>query len=123
MGPMGTRKRRTGGLVYSSEHGAVCPGCGHPLSACACSRASPAPTTPDRGVLVRRESKGRKGKEVTLVTGVPLAPGELSELGQTLKKKCGSGGTVKDGVIEIQGDHRDRVVEVLEGRGFKVRRA
>ncbi len=123
---MASRKRRTGGLVYSSEHGEICSGCGHPRAACACSQETAAPATAGGPVVVRRESKGRKGKEVTVVTGLPLAPAELTELGKQLKKKCGAGGTVKDvrdGTIEIQGDHRDRVVEVLEGRGFKVRRS
>ena len=74
-------------------------------------------------VRVGRETKGRKGKGVTLVTGVPLAAAELAKLGKELKKKCGTGGTVKDGVIEIQGDHRDRLVAELEKRGWTVKRA
>jgi translation initiation factor 1 len=72
---------------------------------------------------VGRETKGRKGKGVTVITGVPLPPTELTELGAALKKLCGSGGTVKGGVIEIQGDHRDRLVEELAKRGWTVKRA
>ena len=72
---------------------------------------------------VMRETKGRKGKGVTLIQGVPLPPAELAELAARLKRKCGSGGTVKAGVIEIQGDHRDRLVTELEALGWKVRRA
>lgn len=73
-------------------------------------------------VRVGRETKGRKGSGVTVVTGVPLAGDELAALASALKKKCGSGGTVKGGVIEIQGDHRDQIVAELSGRGWKVKR-
>ena len=70
-----------------------------------------------------RETKGRKGKGVTLVTGVPLDAQELPLLAKRLKNLCGAGGTVKSGVIEIQGDHRDRIVAELQGRGWTVKRA
>ena len=70
-----------------------------------------------------RESKGRKGKEVTLIQGVSLPPAELAELAAKLKRSCGSGGTVKGHVIEIQGDHRDRLVTELEALGWTVKRA
>ena len=71
-------------------------------------------------VKVRRETSGRRGKAVTTVTGVPGADAELRDLAGRLKKRCGVGGSVKDGVIELQGDHRDVVVEVLRGEGFDV---
>ena len=74
-------------------------------------------------VRVRREVKGRRGKTVTTIEGVPLPDGELRDLGSELKRRCGSGGAVKDGVIEIQGDHRDALVAELEGRGYTVKRA
>jgi translation initiation factor 1 len=74
-------------------------------------------------VRVRRETKGRKGKSVTVITGVPLSPTDLAELGKQLKKRCGSGGTIKAGTIEIQGDHRDTLVQELEGRGWTVKRS
>jgi translation initiation factor 1 len=74
-------------------------------------------------VRVSRETKGRGGKAVTLVKGVALDPTALVELGKKLKAACGSGGTVKDGVIEVQGDHCDRIVEVLKAQGFTVKRA
>ena len=69
-----------------------------------------------------RSSKGRKGKTVTSVTGVPLPPDELRDLARDLKRLCGTGGTLKDGVIEIQGDHRAALVEELERRGIRVKR-
>jgi translation initiation factor 1 len=71
---------------------------------------------------VGRSSKGRKGKTVTSVTGVPLPDDALRDLSKDLKRLCGTGGTLKDGVIEIQGDHRDTLVDELERRGFRVRR-
>ena len=70
-----------------------------------------------------RQTKGRKGKGVTVVTGLPLSDAELAELGADLKRRCGSGGTVKAGVIEIQGDHRDVVVAELAARGWAAKRA
>ena len=71
-------------------------------------------------VKVRRETSGRRGKAVTTVSGVPLRDAELEELAGRLKKRCGVGGSVKDGVVELQGDHRDVVVEVLRGEGYDV---
>ena len=69
-------------------------------------------------VKVRREVAGRRGKAVTTVSGVPVDDAGLKELAGKLKKRCGVGGSIKDGVIEIQGDHRDVVVEILEGEGY-----
>lgn len=114
-------KRERGGLVYSTEHGRICPGCGRPVDACECRSSSM--TVADGLVRVSRETKGRKGKGVTLITGVPLAGEELKALAKTLKARCGSGGTVRDGVIEIQGDHRDLLLAVLSEKGWKVKRA
>ncbi len=74
-------------------------------------------------VRVGRETKGRRGKGVTVVTGLRLAPAELLALAAELKRACGSGGTVKDGVIEIQGDHRDRIVAELGRRGLPAKRS
>lgn len=109
-----------GGLVYSTELGRTCPRCRRPLSQCTCGKAS-APVG-DGNVRVGRETKGRKGKGVTVVSGVPLGGAELEALATHLKKRCGSGGTVKDGVIEVQGDHRDLIVAELQGRGWNVKR-
>lgn len=109
-----------GGLVYSTDLGRTCPKCRRPLSQCTCGkRAAP---IGDGNVRVGRETKGRKGKGVTVVSGVPLAGDALEALATQLKKRCGSGGTVKDGVIEVQGDHRDVIVAELQGRGWNVKR-
>jgi translation initiation factor 1 len=74
-------------------------------------------------VRVSRETKGRGGKAVTLVSGITLADKDLDALGKQLKAACGSGGTVKDGVIEVQGDHIDRIVALLVAQGYKAKRA
>jgi translation initiation factor 1 len=113
--------RRGGGLVYSSGQGRMCPTCERPHDACVCQKASaPAAGGP---VRVGRETKGRKGGGVTVVTGLPLAAGELKALAKELKARCGVGGTVKGGTIELQGDKRDRVVELLVARGFAAKRS
>jgi len=110
------------GIVYSTRHGSMCPRCRQPLKKCACGRELSVPRG-DGIVRVGRQTQGRKGKGVTVVTGVPLTAPELARLGKELKKKCGTGGTVKDGVIEIQGDHRDRLVAELQARGWTVKRS
>ena len=113
--------RGAGGLVYSTEHGRMCPACRKPVAQCSCRRAAaPVATGP---VRVRRETKGRAGKGVTVIMGVPLDSAGLAELAKRLKQTCGSGGTVKDGSIEIQGDHCDLVMEELKKRGWVVKRA
>jgi translation initiation factor 1 len=119
-----TRPRGSGGLVYSTEHGRTCPQCRRPVAACACRAGAAAPTAPSDGVVrVSRETGGRGGKTVTVVRGLPLAPEALAELAKALKATCGTGGTVKDGAIELQGEHRDAVVARLEREGWRVRRA
>ena len=112
----------SGGLVYSTDSGRMCPGCRQPLAQCQCGAKQVAP--PGDGVVrVSRESKGRGGKAVTLVRGLALDAMALQQLGKQLKTACGSGGTVKDGVIEVQGDHCDRLVELLKAQGHVVKRA
>ncbi len=108
--------------VYSSEGGRTCPECGRPVGDCVCGSRKNAPPS-DGTVRVSRETKGRKGKGVTVVTGVPLAGVELADLAKQLKNRCGAGGTVKNGIIEIQGDHRDRVVAELQQRGWTVKKS
>ncbi|NMM75204.1 translation initiation factor [Acidovorax sp. SRB_14] len=111
-----------GGLVYSTEAGRMCPACRQPVAQCLCKAAKPVPAG-DGTVRVSRETKGRGGKAVTLVKGVPLDEAGLVQLGKQLKAACGSGGTVKDGVIEVQGDHVERVLEALKKLGHRVKRA
>ena len=111
------------GLVYSTEGGRMCPDCRQPLAQCACRQAAAAQVLGDGNVRVSRETKGRGGKAVTLVKGLALDEAGLVQLGKQLKAACGSGGTVKDGVIEVQGDHVERVLAALQAQGHKARRA
>ncbi len=115
-------KERDRGIVYSTEHGRMFPECGKPAGACACNKKN-SPPAGDGVVRVSRETKGRKGKGVTLITGIPADEARLKELGKELKARCGAGGTVRDGVIEIQGDHRQVLLEELKKRGFTVKLA
>jgi translation initiation factor 1 len=110
-------------IVYSTGIGERCPNCLRAIGACVCKKGTPGKASADGVVRVSRETQGRKGKGVTVVTGLGLAPAELDALATELKKKCGSGGTSTDGRIEIQGDHRDRLVEELTRRGWKTKRA
>ena len=116
-------KKSTSALVYSSESGRMCPLCNRPVSGCVCRKSAVIALSGDGVVRVGRETKGRKGKGMTLISGVPLPPDELKKLAQELKKKCGTGGTLKDGVIEIQGDHRDVLVDLLKAKGWTVKRS
>ncbi len=111
-------------LVYSTETGRMCPKCGKPISSCICKsrKKNALPSGGDGTIRVGRETKGRKGKGVTVINGLPLNEIELKFLAKELKQKCGTGGTAKDGVIEIQGDQRDTMVEELQKRGYKVKR-
>jgi translation initiation factor 1 len=114
--------KANGGIVYSTEHGKMCPVCRKPLAECICRRNTSIPVS-DGIVRVSRETKGRKGKGVTLIKGLTLDAIALAQLGKQLKSACGSGGTVKEGVIEIQGDHCEFVIENLKKRGWTVKRA
>ena len=109
-------------LVFSTLHGRMCPDCEKPVAKCVCSK-NKLPLKGDGIIRVSRETKGRKGKCVSLVSGVPLDHGKLLELAKRLKQKCGSGGTVKDGVIEIQGDHRETIVKELAAEGYSAKKA
>ena len=99
-------------IVFSSDKGRIKP-----------EKKKPAAPKGDGIVRVGRETKGRKGKGMTVVTGVPLHPEGLRDLAKKLKQKCGTGGTVKGGIIEIQGDHRDLLVTELTALGYSVKRA
>ncbi|PLX94019.1 MAG: stress response translation initiation inhibitor YciH [Desulfuromonas sp.] len=108
--------------VYSSDKGRLCPTCTQPVASCRCNKKKAVPPPKGDGVVrIGRESKGRKGKGVTLITGMTLNPDELKALAADLKKLCGCGGTVKDGVIEIQGEQRQTLFDALQKRGFKVK--
>ena len=101
----------------------MCPECRRPTEQCRCKQKAARSPSGDGTVRVSRQTKGRKGKGVTVVTGLPLTAAELEKLARDLKKKCGSGGTVRDGVIEIQGEHRDTLVEELTRRGYPAKRS
>ena len=117
------RKPVSGGLVYSTDSGRMCPVCRQPLAACVCAANAAKAPAGDGIVRVSRETKGRGGKAVTVVRGVPLDEAALAVLGQRLRRACGAGGTAKNGVIEVQGDHADRLVEALKAEGYVVKRA
>ncbi|MGE4286916.1 MAG: translation initiation factor Sui1 [Phycisphaerae bacterium] len=108
------------GIVFSTEFGRMCPDCGKPIDGCVC-RAEQAPPAGDGIVRLCRETKGRKGKGVTVITGLPLTNSEMKQLARELKARCGCGGTLRDGVIEIQGDKRDLLKKTLEEKGYKVK--
>ncbi|SFM12774.1 translation initiation factor Sui1 [Halopseudomonas yangmingensis] len=110
-----------GGLVYSTETGRMCPDCRQPQADCRCGEA--VVPAGDGVVRVRRETKGRGGKTVTTVSGVPLAGEELKALAKRIKARCGCGGALKDGVIEIQGDQVALLCDWLAAEGFRVKRA
>lgn len=109
-------------LVYSTDVGRRCPNCQRPIAECVCKRGTPGKAVAGP-VRVSREIQGRKGKGVTVVTGLGLAVSDLETLAGELKKRCGSGGTVTNDRIEIQGDHRDAIVAELVKRGFQAKRA
>jgi translation initiation factor 1 len=114
------QRNSNGGLVYSTDGGRMCPECRQPVSSCTCkAKAVPAG---DGVARVSRQTKGRGGKSVTVIKGLALDADALALLGKQLRTACGSGGTVKDGVIEVQGDHCERVMEELKKRGHQVKR-
>ena len=115
--------RGKGRLVYSTGVGRICPGCGWPANDCTCSsRRPPGESIPNRIVAkLRMEKKGRGGKTVTVVDGLPNNADFLNALCSELKRACGTGGAVDEGTIELQGDLRDRVRECLAGKGFVVK--
>lgn len=110
-------------LVYSTDSGRMCPACRQPLAGCTCKQAAKAQPVGDGAVRVSREKQGRGGKTVTVVRGLPLGADELTALGKRLRAACGAGGTAKDGVLEVQGDHAERLVTLLLAEGFKAKRA
>ncbi|RVU47619.1 translation initiation factor Sui1 [Rubrivivax rivuli] len=111
------------GLVYSTDTGRMCPACRQPLAACLCKALAKAVPAGDGTARVTREKQGRGGKTVTVVRGLALDAEALGALGKRLRSACGAGGTAKDGVLEVQGDHADKVLTLLLAEGFKAKRA
>ena len=114
-----------GGLVYSTDAGRMCPDCRQPVTSCSCKAQAQAQqlSKTDGVVRVSLQTKGRGGKSVTLVKGLPLDAVGLAELAKQLRNACGSGGTVKDGVVEVQGDHVATVMAALQKQSYVVKRA
>jgi translation initiation factor 1 len=108
-------------VVYSTEQGRICPGCGNPVNQCNCRKQKS--LSGDGNVRVSRETKGRKGKAVTLIKGLDMDTATLALMSKKLKAMCGSGGTVKEGVIEIQGNHIERMLGYLKKQGVRAKRA
>jgi translation initiation factor 1 len=109
-------------LVYATGIGTLCPNCRRAVRDCVCPKGAPGAVRPG-GVRVGRETKGRAGKGVTTVTGLPLSASDLETLAARLKKRCGSGGTVREGVIEIQGEHRETIVAELGKLGWPAKKS
>ncbi len=120
---MSSLRDQLSGLVYSTESGRQCPDCGEPQSQCRCDELDEQAriASLDGVVRIRRETSGRKGKGVTTIQGIPLTEPDLKMLAKKLKQRCGTGGSVKDGIIEIQGDHRVTLKEALESEGYTVK--
>ena len=113
-------------LVSSTATGRICPKYQSPISACKCKKKRPEPkfqSKPDGILRIRREVKERKGKTVTTISGFDLDDKALNLLSKQLKQHCGTGGSDKDGVVIIQGDHREAIKSLLEGQGYTVKLA
>lgn len=108
-------------LVYSSSGNNQCPRCGKELRKCKCPSQQPDTTASKQSVLIQRQSKGRGGKQVTVVTGLMLRKSDMSSLLKALKSNCGSGGTLKGSNLEIQGDVREQVLKLLTERGIEAK--
>jgi translation initiation factor 1 len=109
--------------VYSTDRGALCPKCSKAVNACSCKDDDRKKIVGDGNVKIRREKKGRGGKTVTTVSGLRLSHDELKKLLSELKRIIGGGGTEKDGVLELQGDHSKLILSELEKRGVKAKLA
>ena len=122
---MASLRDQLGGLVYSTEQGDICPDCRQALESCCCDEQAEQTriASLDGIVRIRRETSGRKGKGVTTLSGIPLTEKELKVLAKQLKKRCGTGGAVKEGVIEIQGDHRKTLKQALAEHGYQAKLA
>ena len=117
------RRPATGGLVYSTDSGRMCPACRQALADCTCRSAAAAAAVGNGQVRVSRETQGRGGKAVTVVRGLALGADALQALGKRLRSACGVGGTCKDGVLELQGDHVEHVLALLLAEGHRAKRS
>jgi translation initiation factor 1 len=109
--------------VYSTDSGRICPSCEKPLAECTCKKKQTQPVPAEGGIRIRREVKGRGGKTVTVAGGFQLDDDRLKQLAAELKRRCGTGGSVKDGEVLIQGDHRETVLAELKKKGFAAKLA
>lgn len=121
MGKRQTGFGSLGGLVFSTDSGRMCPDCRQPQAECSCGQ--PQIPAGDGIARVRRETKGRGGKTVTTISGLALPADELKTLAKRIKARCGCGGSVVDGVIEVQGDRADMLCDWLAAEGFRTKRA
>ena len=112
----------TARIIYSTGIGSLCPNCRRPVRECVCPKGVPGAPKP-APVRVGREVQGRAGKGVTTISGLPLSLSDIESLATRLKKRCGSGGTVREGVIEVQGDHRDAIVAELIKLGWPAKKS
>ena len=108
-------------VVFSTEVGKVCPECQQAVKQCRCQQLKDSTPLGDGIVRIQRETKGRKGKGVTLISGLPLNASELKTLAKELKQRCSTGGAIKAGIIEIQGDHRELLKKLLEDKNYAVK--
>jgi len=120
---MSKKQSNNNGLVYSTDQGRLCPGCGKASGQCCCKQEKKGQVKSDNIVRILLDKKGRKGKGVTVIVGLPLAEGDLKKMAKKLKQQSGCGGTVKDGIVEIQGDHRQGLLVELQKQGYKVKLA
>ena len=120
---MALKNAGSGGLVYSTDAGRMCPQCRQAVADCRCAAQARQAHAGDGAARVTRETKGRGGKAVTVVRGLALDAAALADLGKRLRTACGAGGTAKDGVLEVQGDHVERVVDWLKAAGHPSKRA
>ena len=120
---MGIKPANVGGLIYSTDAGRMCPRCRQSVAGCRCAMLARQAPVGDGVLRVSRDSKSRGGKTVTVVRGLALDATALAELGKRLRSACGAGGTVKNGMLEVQGDHVERVVDWLTQAGHPAKRA
>jgi translation initiation factor 1 len=107
--------------VYETGRGRLCPKCGWPADDCRCSKGGDEPVPAKVSCVLRLEKKGRGGKTVTVVAGLPRNQGLLAGLAAELKRACGTGGTATDEAVEVQGDHREKLRALLAAKGWTVR--